>query len=45
VCAALPTFLGFLRQDVARFEGHLYQGLLCFAFVMQPMLKRDTDAL
>jgi hypothetical protein len=34
-----------LRQDIARIERHLDQGLLRIAFVLQTMLKRDADAL
>src|SRR5437870_11172776 len=42
--AALPIFTRLLRQDIARVERHLDQGLLRIAFVLQTMIKRDADA-
>jgi hypothetical protein len=41
----LAVFVGALRQDIARFEGHLHQRLLRLALVMQPLRKRSVDAL
>ena len=34
-----------MRQDIARVERHLDQGLLRIAFILHTILKRDADAL